>query len=44
MRRETRNQEVPPQIRSELEHYYRHAESQSDELQQSQAGFALFLE
>ena len=33
MRRDTRNQEVVSQLRSELQHYHRHAEGQSDEFQ-----------
>ena len=44
MRRDTHDLEVVIQARSELEHYHRHAECQSDEFQQSQAELRQNLE
>ena len=44
MRRDTRSLEVVSQPRSELRHFHRHAEGQSDEFHNSQAELRQHLE
>ena len=44
MRRNTHREEVVSQLRSEPQHYHRHAEGQSDAFQQSQAALRQHLE